>query len=162
MKKIFTLLFLSLAATSVMAESKLVINVQLSPAGSFQAVSETLEGELIKKKDIFSASKIIVTVESLKTGIDLRDEHLWKHMNYAKFGNAILTDLKGQGGKASAQLEVAGVKKLVQITYKEKGDHIVGEFKLHAHDFKLPPAEYLGIGVDDEVVAEVTMPYKKI
>jgi hypothetical protein len=162
-RKIMKILFLFLLVSfSVFAESKLTLNVQLNPAGSFQATSEKLKGDLVKKNGVFSAEKIVVKVETLKTGMDLRDEHFWKHMNYTKYAEAILSNLVGQNGKATAQLEVAGVKKSVQISYKEDGSTIVGQFKVLAHDFKLPQAEYLGIGVEDEVEGEVKMTFKSI
>ena len=157
----FLFLFV-LASFSVLAESKLIVNVELNPAGSFQATSENLRGELIKKNGVFTAKNISVNIESLKTGIDLRDEHFWKHMNSLKYNQAVISDLKGENGKATAQLEVAGVKKMIQISYQEEGNNIVGKFTVSAHDFKLPQAEYLGIGVEDKVVSEVTMPFKQI
>ena len=159
MKFLFLFVF---ASFSVLAESKLVVNVELNPAGSFQATSENLRGELIKKNGVFTAKNISVNVESLKTGIDLRDEHFWKHMNSSKYNQAVISDLKGENGKATAQLEVAGVKRMIQISYQEEGNNIVGKFTVNAHDFKLPQAEYLVIGVEDKVVSEVTMPFKQI
>jgi len=157
----FLFLFV-LASFSALADSKLVVNVQLNPAGSFQATSEKLKGELVKKNGVITAETITVSIDSLKTGIDLRDEHFWKHMNYSKYSKAVISQLKGKDGKATAQLEVAGVKRPVSISYKEKGNNIVGQFTVRAQDFKLPEAEYLGIGVEDEVLSEVTMPFKSI
>ena len=49
MKFLFLFVF---ASFSVLAESKLVVNVELNPAGSFQATSENLRGELIKKNGV--------------------------------------------------------------------------------------------------------------
>lgn len=160
MKKL-SVMFL-FASLSAVAGDKITLNVELSPAGSFQATSETMKGELVKKNGVLLSDKISIDVESLKTGIDLRDEHLWKHMNSKKHQQAVLTELKGKDGLAMAQLEVAGKKRPVQIQYHEEGSTIVGKFKVLAHDFNLPKAEYLGIGVNDEVIGEVTMAYKKL
>jgi polyisoprenoid-binding protein YceI len=161
MKKIILSLFV-LTSFSALAESKLLLNVNLTPAGSFQAISENIKGDLVKKKGVLTASEIKIPIKSFKTGIDLRDEHLWKHLNYNQFNSANLTNLKGENGKASASLEVAGVKLPVSIDYKEKGGTMIGTFKVKAHDFKLPDADYMGIGVEDEVLGEVTMPFKQI
>lgn len=152
-------LFISFAA---LAGDKIILNVELSPAGSFQAISENMKGELVKKEGVLLSEKISIEIESLKTGIDLRDEHLWKHMNSKKYQKAILTNLKGRDGVAQAHLEVAGKKRPVQIQYHEEGSSIIGKFKVLAHDFNLPEAEYLGIGVSDEVIGEVKMAYKKL
>lgn len=161
MKWTSLLFLLSVFSWQAYAENKLVLNVQLNPAGSFQALSENIEGDLIKKQGVLSAEKLVVKIETLKTGIDLRDEHLWKHMSAAKYKKAFLTQLIGKDGVAKAILEVAGVKRPVQIKFQDDGKKINGTFKVSAHDFKLPEAEYMGIGVDDEVVAEVSMVYKQ-
>jgi hypothetical protein len=160
MKFLFLTLFVSFPIFA--DSSKLVINVQLNPAGSFQATSDNLQGNLVKKNGLISANEIIVNVKSFKTGIDLRDEHFWKHLSSDKYNKAIISNLKGQDGKATAQLEVAGVKKPVSISYKEDGTNILAKFKVKAHDFKLPDVDYMGIGVEDVVEGEVTMPFKTI
>ncbi len=136
--------------------------MNLTPAGSFQAVTEKLDGVVLKKNGVFTSKKISIKVEDLKTGIDLRDEHLWKHLNAPQNQQVILSDLSGQNGKAKAYLEVGGIKKLVDISFKEKGSLITGEINVKASEFKLPPAEYFGVGVDDQVLVKVEMPFKEI
>lgn len=152
--------WLFIFSVSVMAGGKVVLFVTLSPAGSFQAVSSKAKGNVIKQGDSFTADKISVSIESLKTGIDLRDEHTWKHLNSSKHPKAILTKVKGEGGKAVGTLEVNGVKKPVSMTYKVAGSDINAKFSVKASDFKLPKAEYLGVGVNDVIVIEATLPYK--
>jgi polyisoprenoid-binding protein YceI len=151
------LLFSTFAA---FAKPKISVLVSLYPAGSFTAVSEKPKGNLFKQGDTFTADKISVTIESLKTGIDLRDEHFWKHMNSTKHDKAILTNLKASGGKATATLEVNGVKKPVAIAYKVAGDEVHAAFNVKASQFGLPKAEYLGVGVEDNVKVEAVLPYR--
>jgi polyisoprenoid-binding protein YceI len=153
-------LCLILAAFSAFAENKVTLTVSLSPAGSFQAVSKKAKGNLFKKGDSFTADKISVSIESLKTGIDLRDEHTWKHMNSKKHPKAILTDLKAQGGKAQANLQVNGVKKPVKIVYKIKGQEIVANFEVKASEFGMSKVNYLGVGVDDLIKVEAILPFR--
>lgn len=162
MKRLIMFLLITFSATSALAGSELVVDVKLTPAGSFQAVTEEIQGDIFKKEEKVISKKITIPINSLKTGIDLRDEHLWKHVNYSKHQFAILTELIGQNGHATAMLEVAGIKRPIKISYQEKKDQLIGQFKISASEFKLPRAEYLGIGVEDEVVAEVTMPFKKL
>jgi polyisoprenoid-binding protein YceI len=144
------------------ANPNLVLNMKLSPAGSFEAKSQEISSDVVKKNGEFTAKKIEINVNTLKTENELRDEHLWKHLNYQKFAKAVLTDLKGKDGKATAQMEIAGVKRPVSINYQEKGQEVVASFKVSAKDYKLPNAEYLGVGVSDEVKGEVTLPFKSI
>lgn len=151
-----SLLFLSFSSFA----NKITLNVSLSPAGSFQAVSNKAKGNIIKQGDAFTADKISVSIESFKTGIDLRDEHTWKHMNSSKHPKAILSDVKGQGGKATGNLEVNGVKKPVSIAYTVAGENVNAKFSVKASDFGMAKAEYLGVGVNDLIAVEATLPYK--
>lgn len=151
------LLFNSLSA---FAEDKITLYVTMTPAGSFQPVSKKPKGNLIKENGSFTADKISVSIESFKTGIDLRDEHFWKHLSASKYPKAILSQLKAQDGKGTASLEVNGIKKPVSIAYVEKGSEILAKFKINASDFSLPKAEYLGVGVDNIVVVEASLSFK--
>lgn len=158
--KFFLAVSLFLISAMVMAESKITLFVTLSPAGSFQAVSKKAKGNLFKQGDQFSADKISVSIESFKTGIDLRDEHTWKHMNSKKNPKAILTNLKAAGGKATATLEVNGVKKPIAIAYKVQGEEVLANFAVKASDFQMAKAEYLGVGVDDLIKVEAIVPFR--
>lgn len=158
--KIITVLALLLSSLSCFAEDKVTLYVTLTPAGSFQAVTKKLKGNLIKENGIFTADKISVTIESFKSGIDLRDEHFWRHLNSNKHNKANLYNLKAQGGKGNAELEVNGVKKPIDISYLEKGQEVNAKFKVKASDFGLKKAEYLGVGVDNEVMVEVSIAFK--
>lgn len=159
MKKTISISLLLLSST-LMAENKIIVNVDLAPAGSFQATSLKPKGDLKKNGDSFTADKIIVSVESFKTGIDLRDEHFWKHLKSSTHPKVILSNLKAKGGQATADLEVNGVKKPVQIMYKVDGEQVTANFSTKASHFALPKAEYLGVGVSDEVKIDVTLDYK--
>jgi polyisoprenoid-binding protein YceI len=153
-------LFLFVASLQCFAEPKVTVSIGLTPAGSFQAVSKKVKGNLFKQGTSFSADKLTVSIESLKTGIDLRDEHTWKHLNAAKHPKATLSDLKAAGGKATAKLEVNGVTRPVAIVYAEKGSEIEAKFKVKASEFNLAKASYLGVGVNDDVTVEATIPFK--
>lgn len=159
MKAILALCFL-LTSIAAFAESKITLFVDLSPAGSFQAVSKKAKGNLFKQGDAFTADKISVSIESFKTGIDLRDEHTWKHMNSSNHPKATLTDLKATGGKATANLEVNGVKKPVNINYKVAGQEVIAKFAVKASQFGMKKAEYLGVGVNDVINVEAILPFK--
>lgn len=149
-----------LLSLGLYAETKVTVFVELTPAGSFQAVSKKVKGNLFKTGDSFTSEKLTVSVESLKTGIDLRDEHTWKHLNSSKHEKITLTDLKASGGKGSALLEVNGVKKLIAITYKEVNGEVVANFQVKNSDFSLAKVSYLNVGVKDEIKVEAIVPFK--
>jgi hypothetical protein len=158
--KFIMMVILLLSSIPSFAEEKITLFVTLSPAGSFQAVSKKAKGNVIKENGIFTADKISVSIESFKTGIDLRDEHLWKHMQSSTNPKATLSNLKASGGKGTAQLEVNGKKNPVTIVYVEKGSEILAKLIVKASDFSLPKAEYLGVGVDNLVAIEVALQFK--
>lgn len=158
--KLIVALFLLVSSLSAFAKAKVSIFVSLSPAGSFTAVSEKPKGNLFKQGDAFTADKISVTIESFKTGIDLRDEHFWKHLNSTKHDKAVLTNLKAANGRATAELEVNGVKKPVSIAYTVAGEEVTAKFSVKASQFSLAKAEYLGVGVEDDVKVEAVLPYR--
>jgi polyisoprenoid-binding protein YceI len=154
-----TMIFLlTLFAFNSFAANKTTLFVALTPAGSFEAVSEKMKGNLIKSGGMITADKLWVSIESFKTGIDLRDEHFWKHLNSSKNSKAVMTEVKGQNGKATAMLEVNGVKKPVSMSYTESGSDVRTNFTVKASDFGLPPAKYLGVGVNDDVRVEAVYP----
>lgn len=157
MKKILAtgLLFLSLNVFS----QEVKIHVTLSPAGSFQATSDKVSGRVIKKEGILRASRITVPVDSFKTEIDLRDEHFKKHLKMKDHSRAILKKMIGQNGNAKGVLEVAGVDKPIAIKYQEKGNLILATFTVKASDFKLDKAQYMGVGVEDQVKVDVKIPF---
>jgi polyisoprenoid-binding protein YceI len=159
MKSVLALLLL-VVSTLCFAEAKVTLFIGLTPAGSFQAVSKKPKGNLFKTGSTFTADKISVSIESFKTGIDLRDEHTWKHMNAAKNPKAIISNLKAAGGKATANLEVNGVTKPITISYVEKGSEIEAKFTVKASSFNMPPAKYLGVGVNDDIPVEAVIPFK--
>ena len=158
--KLVALSILIIFSLTAFAEEKITLFVSLTPAGSISAVSKKAKGNLIKENGAFSSDKISVSIESFKTGIDLRDEHFWKHMQSSKNPKATLTNLIAKDGKGTATLEVNGIKKPITLTYAEKGQEVEPKFKVKASDFGMKKAEYLGVGVDDSVAVEATVAYK--
>lgn len=160
MKLILLLIFITISG-NVFAKNKLSILVTLSPAGQFEANSEKIKGHLIKEKDSFKADLISLKLKTLKTGIDLRDEHLWEYLKTKSYPKAVLRNLTGASGKASANLEVNGVKKDVQMTYTEEKNLVHAVLNLKASEFNLPPKSYFGVGVEDQVQIKVTLTFKQ-
>ena len=142
-----------LISQGALAANQVKLYVSLSPAGSFEAVSEKMKGNLVKQNGNFSADKLTVSVESFKTGIELRDEHFWKHM---KSSRITMSNVKGSAGKGTGVLEINGVKKPVTMAYVEKGSDLTATFNVKPSEFKLQKAQYLGVGVNDDVKVEAT------
>jgi polyisoprenoid-binding protein YceI len=161
MNRSFLALCLLFAASPAFAQSKISVVVGLTPAGSFTAVSEKMKGDVIQDGTTYVADKLTVLIESFKTGINLRDEHFWKHLESDKFPKATLSNLKASNGTGTANLEVHGVTKPVAITYTEKAGQITAHISTQSSLFGMPKATYLGVGVKDDVNIDIQTPYKK-
>jgi hypothetical protein len=136
------------------------VDVTLSPAGSFKAKTSDVKGFATKKGDEVSAQNIIVNLKSLKTGIELRDHHTLKRLETEKYSEAILISAKGKGGKGTGKIRLRGIEKDIVGTYKISGNELLAEFKLSLPDFKITNINYMGAGVEDEVVLHVAIPVK--
>ncbi len=150
-----------MGASASWADGSITVYVKLSPAGSFKAKSEKLKGTVIRDGANFTSEKLSVTIDTFKTGINLRDEHFWKYLKHPSIQKIILTDLKASGGRGTGVLEVNGVKKPVEISYKEEGSRVQANIKTSAKLFNLPPEKYLGISVLDEVNIETQVEFSQ-
>lgn len=137
-----------------------VVDVALSPAGSFKAKTGEVKGFAIKKGEEVSAQNIVVSLRGLKTGVELRDKHTLKHLETDKHPDAVLVSAKGKNGKGVGKIRIRGIEKNISGTYKIKGTELMAEFKLKLPDFKITDINYLGVGVEDEVVLHVAVPVK--
>lgn len=140
------------------ASTNCQFHVSLSPAGSFIAQSSDIEvrGSAVRTADGVSASNVALKLDSLKTGIDLRDEHMKKkYFETDKYPEAVLTQATGKDGKFMGQLQLHNVTKPIAGTYVFEGDEFVGIFKTKMSDFSINKAKYMGVGVNDEI--EVTI-----
>lgn len=141
--------------------SELTVKMSLSPAGSFEAKTAKVRGDITKAGDKFSATSLWVKIEDLKTGIDLRDEHFHKHLNFDKNPKITISNVEASGGKGSGTLNVNGVSNKIDFSYKAINDKKVeASFHVKPSLFKLKEAKYLEIGVDDDVEIVAVMDVK--
>jgi len=152
--------FSLLVANSVWAASA-VVDVKLSPAGSFKAKTSDVKGYAVAKGDEVSAQNIAVDLKNLKTGVELRDKHNLKHLEVEKYQEAVLIVGKGKSGKGNGKIRIHGVEKDINGIYKVNGNELEAEFKLNLPDFKITNISYMGAGVEDEVTLHVVVPVKK-
>lgn len=154
-------LFFSFILMNTAVANDLTVKMTLSPAGSFEAATTKLRGDVVKNGDRYTAENLWVKTEELKTGIDLRDEHFRKHLNYEKFPKITLSNVEASGGQGSGMLSVCGVSNKINFTYKNVSDkQLKASFKVKPSAYKLKEAKYLEIGVDDEVEVIATLDVK--
>lgn len=153
----------SLISSLAIASSKQVtIDVSLYPVGSFTVESNDIEGTLTKLKDqdIFTANELKVPVASLKTGLDLRDEHMRERMRHKEHKHVIISNIKAEKGKGTAKVTIGGISSSVDFTYKPQSEgYIEVSFPLDLTKYKIEDINYKGIGVEDEVSIKAIVSY---
>lgn len=147
-------------ATPAWAGGQVQIKVQLSPAGSFEATSQAIEGGVIKDGTQYKATSLTIPLKELKTGIELRDEHMQnKYLEVGKYPTATIKNAStNPNGEFNGEIEIHGVTKPVTGKYKVEGDNLKTEFTVKMSDFNIEKARYMGIGAKDEVKIESTLP----
>jgi len=158
--KFFSVFMLTVFATSFAFAQEAKVSVKLSPAGSFVGKTNQVKGVVQKSGEGFSAQNIIVSLKSLKTGIELRDQHTLKHLEVDKYPDAVLVKASGSGGKGTGIIRIKGIEKNISGTYTVSGQNIKAEFPLQLSDFKITGIKYMGVGVKDQVTVEIDIPVK--
>lgn len=159
MKTLITL-FATLLTFSAFAQEA-TVDVTLSPAGSFKAKTSEVKGMAIQKGDFVEAQNIAVKLTGLKTGISLRDQHTKKYLETDKHPEAILVSAKGKDGKGEGVIKIKGIERKIAGTYKIVGDKLQASFPVKFSEFNITGVKYMGVGVQDEGVINVSVPFKK-
>lgn len=141
----------TLVYTSVVLASNMSVNVNLSPAGSFEIKSNKIIGSVSKQDNVYSADKINVPVKSFSTGLDLRDKHTKEKLNYKKYPSVKISNAKAKDGKGTAKIKIMDVEKNINFKYSLDHGSIKVSFTLKLSDFSIEGISYMGIGVKDEI-----------
>lgn len=155
------LIVLMVFSLSSFAASKgVIVDVNLSPAGSFQ-IKGKLKGSVTQKGDKFISESLYSPVKNFKTGMDLRDDHTKKKLEYKKFPKVEIIKAAGKDGKGQAIVQIRSIKKKVPFTYKKlDSKYIQAVFNLSLKDFKFEGINYMGVGVKDLIKVTATVPVK--
>jgi hypothetical protein len=161
MKKLTFLPIIALLISFSLFAKGVKISVQLSPAGSFEATAKRVKGSVKVNGDSVSATNLSVSTKSLKTGMDLRDGHLIKKLEYKKHSKIIVKKAEGKGGKGIALFSIRGVEGKVPFTYKKvDSKYMKADFIISLKAFKIEGISYAGVGVKDKIKLEAYVKYK--
>lgn len=151
-----------LVSSAAWGAAGVVADVSLTPAGDFKAKMDDVKGECVVNGDTVTATNVVVNLNSLKTGLPLRDKHgKEKYLEVEKYPTSIGINATGKGGKGKAKIQLRGVEKEVEGTYKIEDGELKADFPIKLSDFKISGIKYMGVGVDDDVKVHVTLPVKK-
>jgi polyisoprenoid-binding protein YceI len=137
------------------------MTVSLSPAGSFVAESSQVEvrGSTSRTGDQVSAKNVAIKLDTLKTGIDLRDEHMKKkYLETQTYPEAVLVSADGSGGNFKGILNLRNQPKPITGTYRFEGPDFIATFKAKISDYGIQKVKYMGVGVNDDVTVEIRLP----
>ncbi len=152
----------SIAAAETAAIGKVEAALKLSPAGGFVASTEKVLSDikkLVGKAEPFALTYIKIKADDLKTGIELRDDHLHKHMKTDANPWIDAKNFKLNGGTGTADVTLNGVTQNVPLTYKATPTNVTFSFAVVPTQFKIEEAKYLGIRVKDEVQVQGNLSY---
>ncbi len=149
---------LVLSFSSLVFAQSATVDVVLNPMGDFKAKTSDVKGTATVNGTEVSASNIIVNLKSLKTGVDLRDKHTQKHLQTEQYPEAVLISATGKDGHGTGKIKIKGVEKDISGTYKVEGKMLHAKFKLNLPDFDIKDINYMGVGVEDEVTIDVSVP----
>jgi len=152
-------------------DAEVTIVCPLTVGGSFEAKSKELRGEVAARADQPGSidGALHVNLQTLSTGIGLRDRHMRE--NYLEvqkgpdYATATLEDIRVERLQGTSTLK--GTLRLHwqkrEITgtavMKEQGGRIrvQAQFPLKVSEFEIPKPTYLGVGVRDEIEIKVNM-----
>lgn len=155
------IILLFLTSFSLFAADKGVdVTVNLTPLGSFHVTSSKIKGKLLQKGEVYGAKEISVKVNTLKTGIDLRDEHMKKRLNPKKHPKIIVSNIIAKAGKGKAKININGITKPFNFTYKISGKIMNANFNLNLESFKIKDLSYMGVGAKDKVEVNANIAIK--
>ncbi len=161
LRSLFTaILLFSLGA--IAQQKNVKVFVTLFPAGDFVANTGDVKGsaQLVGPNEV-KASNIVVNLNSLKTGIELRDDHAKnKYLDVKQHPEAVLVSAEGKNGTGSGVLKIRGKESKVQGTYvlTNGNKFMTAKFKTKLSSYGINEVSYKGIGAEDDINIEVTVP----
>jgi polyisoprenoid-binding protein YceI len=150
---------------------EVIVVCPLTVGGSFEARTKTVSGEVAAApSDAGTVHGVVkVDLQTLETGIGLRDRHMReKYLEVKKGPEFAVATIEGitidkKEGKTSfnGTLLLHGQRKAIAGTAELKQQdgriRVQAQFPLRVSEFAIPQPTYLGVGVQDEIQVKVTM-----
>ena len=103
--------------------------------------------------------QIKIPVKSLVTGLEIRDEHMWKKVFQNKDMEIAIEDLScGKSQKTCSfnlKVKIAETSQNIKLNLSNDDGNLSGKFKILLSDFKIPEQSEMGVRVKDEVAINV-------
>jgi|GEM_PF-2729110 len=137
--------------------AQVLLDVTLSPVGSFEIRSESIGGKLtyMDSEKRYLTKRLFVRSGELTSGIELRDQHIHKFFKSDDFPYIELKNVEAKNGRGTGELHVAGQKQKIEFTYSIKDDLLLAEFDLNLDDLKFEVPSFMGIRPKKEIGVKV-------
>jgi polyisoprenoid-binding protein YceI len=150
---------------------EVIVVCPLTVGGSFEARTKNVSGEVAAAPSGAGTVQGVVKVDlqTLETGIGLRDRHMRENYLEVKKGpefavatiEGITIDKKEGKTSFNGTLLLHGQRKAITGTAELKQQdgriRVQARFPLRVSEFAIPQPSYLGVGVRDEIQVKVTM-----
>jgi len=154
----------TVCTTSAYSMGKVAFNIELNPAGDFTAKSIFLKGSVVQQGDLYIAEGISLDLETLSTGIEMRDFHMketyFETQKSPANKSAMILNVKAESGIFKAALKIRDIVQDVEGTYQVNSNKLTANFKTSLSAFQIKKASYMGVGVVDEVNVTAEIPIK--
>ena len=152
------------------SSGEVTVMCPLTVGGSFEAKTKSLSGDVVTADQPGAVRGALkVELQTLETGIGIRDRHMKN--NYLEvekgpaFATALLEDIRIEKmeGKTvfTGMLSLHGQKKKVsgaaELQQKDGKIRVQAQFPVKVSEFEIPAPTYLGVGVRDEIQIKVSM-----
>ena len=154
------------------ASGEVVVVCPMTVGGSFEATTTVIEGVLDADVSGRLSGAVEVDLTTLDTGIELRDTHLrdtYLEVDRSRnFARAVLSDIALDGADPrtfegettfTATLGLHGVERPVsgvaEVARTPDGIRVIARFPVGLTDHAIQAPRYLGVGVSDQLQAEV-------
>jgi polyisoprenoid-binding protein YceI len=158
-------------ATLRVTSAQVTVLCPLTIGGSFEARTKALSGQVGMAPDNSQPldGDLLVDLQTLETGIGLRDDHLRKKYlevgrgpgySQARLRNIRVEKLSGKTPFHAVLLLHGQSKEVIGTAdIKPEGDgyRLNASFPVRVSEFGIPEPTYLGVGVKDEVVVRVNL-----
>ena len=105
--------------------------------------------------------QIKIPVKSLVTGLEIRDEHMWRKVFQNKDMKITIEDLSCTKSQKTCsfnlKVKIAETSQNIKLELTNNDGNLSGKFNILLSDFKIPEQSELGVRVKDEVVVNVSI-----
>jgi polyisoprenoid-binding protein YceI len=166
----------ALTAELTVKDGFVAVLCPLTIGGNFEAKTSALTGELVLRPDQPGAvaGALSVDLRTLQTGIRLRDEHM--RTNYLevhrgpKYAEATLSRIQLEGADLARPTSTARFRGILTLHGEDQevagtadirhaggGLRVKAKLPVRTSLFQIPAPSYLGVGVKDEVIVDVSL-----